>query len=70
MITATSSASTKTEPTAAAVNDNTNETLNDGVVQALGNEYVSQSNVMSCHVYVSLTTSSLRLPGKVELSKL
>ena len=68
MITATSSASTKTEPTGATVNDNTNETLNDGVVQALGNEYVSQSNVMSCHVYISL--ASLRLPGKVELSKL
>ena len=42
-MTATSSASTKTEPAAAAVKNNTNETLNDGVVQALGNEYVSQS---------------------------
>ena len=44
IITASSSASTKTEPAAAAVNDNTDETLDDGVVQALGNEYVLQSN--------------------------
>ena len=44
IIIATSSAGTKTESAAAAVNDNTKETLNDGVVQALGNEYVLQSN--------------------------
>ena len=43
IITASSSSSTKTEPAAAAVNDNTNETLDDGVAQALGNEYVLQS---------------------------
>ena len=44
IIIATSFAGTKTEPAATTVNDNTNETLNDGVVRALGNEYVSLSN--------------------------
>ncbi|XP_073228812.1 serine/threonine-protein kinase TBK1-like [Porites lutea] len=43
IITASSSASAKTEPAAAAVNDNTYETLDDGVVQALGNELNSLS---------------------------
>ena len=44
IIIGTSSAGTKSESAAATVNDNTNETLNDGVVRALGNVYVSLSN--------------------------
>ena len=58
-MTATSSASTKTEPAAAAVKNNTNETLNDGVVQALGNEYVRITKPF--FYYISLTTSSKSL---------
>ena len=40
-MTAPSSASTRSEPAAAAVDENADREISDGVVQALGNEYVS-----------------------------